>query len=255
VRSRADADRFLADLARAADREKIGEAPLRRLTAAFVRNGREGTGWTLLGNPTLMAPVRTPDVWPYLSDDDARAIRDGWSEGAGFLVASRFGLPLSLDAWDGYPAERARLLAAIRAAEAGPVLVLTGDTHAWWVNEIPDASGRQAGVELAVASVTAQSPFSDRLFAGRGRDLELLLNQENPHVHYVSGQAHGYIDLHLWTTEAVADFRAVSTVRSRRYRTFTEARFRIRRDGRSLRVTPEGGLSLAQAALFRGDRP
>jgi phosphodiesterase/alkaline phosphatase D-like protein len=248
--SRAEADRFLADLVGAADREKIGGAQLRRLRDAFVRNRREGTGWTLLGNPTLMTPVRTPEVWPFLSQDDARAIREGWRDGAGFLVASRFGLPLSLDAWDGYPAERARLLAAIREEDVGPVLVLTGDSHAWWVNEIPEADGCQAGVELAVASVTAQSPFSDRLLGGRGRDLELLLNRENPHVRFVSGQTHGYIDLELGTTEAVADFKAVSTVRSRRYRTFTEARFRIRRDGRSLRVTPEGGLSLAQSALF-----
>ncbi len=254
VRSRAEADRFLADRVGAADREKIGRAQLRRLRAAFARNRREGIGWTLLGNPTLMAPVRTPDVWPFLSDDEARAIRDAWSDGAGLLVASRFGLPLSLDAWDGYPAERARLLAAIREEDAGPAVVLTGDTHAWWVNEIAEADGRQAGVELAVASVTAQSPFSDRLLAGRGRDLELLLNRENPHVRFVSGQTHGYIDLALGRTEAVAEFRAVSTVRSRRYRTFTEARFRIRREGRGLRVTPESGLSLPQAALFRRDR-
>ena len=254
LRSRAEADRFLAGRVGAAEREKIGAAQLRRLSDAFARNRREGTGWTLLGNPTLMAPVRTPDIWPFLSADDARAIRDGWSDGAGFLVASRFGLPLSLDAWDGYPAERARLLAAIREAEAGPVLVLTGDTHSWWVNEIPETEGRQAGVELAVASVTAQSPFSDRLLAGRGRDLERLLNRENPHVRFVSGQSHGYIDLALGRTEAVADFRAVSTVRSRRYRTFSEARFRIRRDGRGLSLTPESGLSLPQAALFRQDR-
>jgi hypothetical protein len=130
----------------------------------------------------------------------------------------------------------------------------TGDTHAWWVNDIAEADGRQAEVELAMASVTAQSPFSDRLLAGRGRDLELLLNRENPHVRFVSGKTHGHIDLALGRTEAVAEFRAVSTVRSRRYRTFAEARFRIPRDGRRLRVTPERGLSLPQPALFRQDR-
>ena len=43
----------------------------------------------------------------------------------------------NLDAWDGYPAERARLLTAIRDGGVNDVVVTTGDIHTTWASDLP----------------------------------------------------------------------------------------------------------------------
>ncbi len=57
------------------------------------------------------------------------------------------------DAWAGYPPARERLLAAlVKSGVANPV-VLTGDIHSFWVNEIANAAGRPVAVELVASSI------------------------------------------------------------------------------------------------------
>lgn len=57
-------------------------------------------------------------------------------QGAGLPAGS---LPefTNLDSWDGYPAERARLLRAIEAADIDDTVVLTGDIHSSWSSDLP----------------------------------------------------------------------------------------------------------------------
>ena len=43
---------------------------------------------------------------------------------------------LSMDTWTGYPAARARLLGAVAERAPHSTVVLTGDIHSHWVNEL-----------------------------------------------------------------------------------------------------------------------
>ncbi|MDX2233049.1 MAG: alkaline phosphatase D family protein [Hyphomonadaceae bacterium] len=251
VASAEDAARFLRDDLGDPAREKLGAAQLARLEAAMGAARKAGVAWTLLANPTLMAPVRAPDVAPYL-DATARAqLAAGWRGGAGFLAAADHGLPLAMDAWDGYPAERERLYGAIRRAGVEGALVLTGDTHAWWANTLADASGAPVGVELATASVTATSAFSPANLGARADDFALLVNRDNPAVRYVSGATHGYIDLTLTRDRADAVFRAVETIARPAAHTFRQAAFRVTRGNGRLSLHSRAGLGLKEWVLFR----
>jgi phosphodiesterase/alkaline phosphatase D-like protein len=245
--TQADAVAFLRDVVGADQRGMLGAEQL-----THVRGVLEGTRrpWMLIANQTLMAQVKTPDVAPYLTPETEAALRERWSEAEGFLRASRFGLPLSLDSWDGYPAERERLYAAARAAGVGDLLVLTGDTHTWWANDLTCADGAPIGVELGAASVTSPSPLSEEMAGSRATSLGLLVNRENPAVRYVSGRSHGYLDLTLGREAGRATFVAVDTIMQRRYRVFREASFRlVKQDGR-LRMKGPRGLSLFERFLF-----
>ena len=68
-------------------------------------------------------------------------------------AASEVGLPLNLDAWDGYPAARERLLRSALDADAN-LLVLSGDSHNGWAFDL-DLAGAPAGAEFAGMSVTS----------------------------------------------------------------------------------------------------
>ncbi|MBI2753822.1 MAG: alkaline phosphatase D family protein [Betaproteobacteria bacterium] len=59
------------------------------------------------------------------------------------------------DAWDGYPAERARLYDIVEQSGAN-MLVLSGDSHMAWVNE-PHRDGRRLGLELSASTITGPS--------------------------------------------------------------------------------------------------
>lgn len=63
-------------------------------------------------------------------------------------------IPYNLDAWDGYGAAREQLLASAKQANAR-LVVLAGDTHNAWANELADAEGDAIGVELATSSVSS----------------------------------------------------------------------------------------------------
>ncbi|BDD04696.1 alkaline phosphatase D family protein [Aureibacter tunicatorum] len=61
-------------------------------------------------------------------------------------------LPYNLDAWDGYPVEREMVLKAFQGKR---LIVLAGDTHNAWNNDLTDGEGNLIGQELATASVTS----------------------------------------------------------------------------------------------------
>lgn len=63
-------------------------------------------------------------------------------------------LPYNLDAWDGYAYEREVLYTTINTLGKN-VVVLAGDTHNSWANELKDSSGNSIAVEFATTSVSS----------------------------------------------------------------------------------------------------
>jgi len=63
-------------------------------------------------------------------------------------------LPYNLDAWDGYAYEREVILGTAKALGKN-LVVLSGDTHNGWKNNLVDQGGNQVGVEFATASVSS----------------------------------------------------------------------------------------------------
>lgn len=242
---------FMRDVVHDDARALLGAGQLSQLSAAFADAGAARQAWVLLANQTLMANVVTPDLSRHLTPELEARLRAEWPGADGFLNASRFGLPLALDAWGGYPAARERLFAAARDAEAPALVVLTGDTHSWWANDLRDANGAAVGVEFGAASVTSPSAFGPRMLGERGRDFALLLNRANRDVRYVSGQTHGYVDLELTHARGAATFVAVDNIASPSYRAFPQARFALMpQPGGAPRLARPRHLSLLERLLF-----
>ena len=136
--------------------------------------------WNLLGNQVMIAPLEF------------------------------FGSPVNKDQWDGYAYERNRLFDTIIANNINNLVVLTGDIHTSWVNDIPlsgyDASGCQnsLGVEFVVTSVTSTSfnlPVSIS-----------LIKFANPHVQYAEITKRGYMILDVSKTKVQADYYYMNDV-------------------------------------------
>lgn len=63
-------------------------------------------------------------------------------------------IPYNLDAWDGYAVAREMVLGVAKAMQKN-LVVLSGDTHNAWANNLVNAKGEAVGVEFAVQSVTS----------------------------------------------------------------------------------------------------
>lgn len=227
----ADASDVAAFEARRQDptRRLIGEAQRRWLSETLGRSRASGKPWQLIGNQILMARVRGPDLGhfdqPWLVNLAmnlfSRPVRQRIAR---MISIFRLGLPWSLDTWDGYPAERERLYADLAQANVTPI-VLTGDSHAWWVNRLADQAGQRRAIEFGVASITSLSAGD----AAPQLPLGEALARANEEVLFCRQTGKGFLRLTLTRDAATADLMIVSTIRAKPYRLTTLRSFRIPR--------------------------
>jgi alkaline phosphatase D len=220
----------LTTLLSAPDRQLMGAAQEQWLADELRRSVQGGVTWQVLGNQILMAPVNAPDLSatpPQLADALERLLPGIKQQ----LKLTRFAFPLNTDSWDGYPGARARALGAMRAA-GGNVLVVTGDTHTAWANEVNDAGGRVA-VEFGATSIS--SPGDGEYFAPFGIDFAAGVRARNPHVKYSDSLKRGFLLLTLTPEQATAEFFVVSNITSKEYELTRAAAFT---------VAPEAGASV-----------
>lgn len=114
----------------------------------------------------------------------------------------------STDQWPGYERQRRRLLAAFAARPAANPLVLTGDIHSHWANDLVGAegdTGRIVGTELVTTSI---SSGGDGTAAPAGL---AALRSENPFVKFHSAQR-GYVVCDLTADRCLAAYRVVDVV-------------------------------------------
>jgi len=129
------------------------------------------------------------------------------------------GTPVNGDAWDGYPAERARFHAHFRDNAVGGIVVLTGDIHSSWAGELtedpydlatynPTDGTGSLGVEYVCPSVTSSSFYKTLGYRYREESIavEEATKADNPHIKYVEGDSHGFVILDITHDRAQAQF-------------------------------------------------
>lgn len=132
-------------------------------------------------------------------------------------VAERLGrlrMPWNLDAWDGYPAARTRFLQTC-AANAANAVILGGDSHNTWVNNLaaPDDAARMAAIEFAGASVTSPG-LEQALTAAAPGAREAMMRSANPHLAWCDVTNRGYGALKFTRGACEAEWVAFSDVRT-----------------------------------------
>ena len=231
-------------------REMLGASQIDFVDRTMRTSIGAGQPWRLIANQIIMAKVTAPDLTPHVTEEDLAALEQQWDQARAFVHLSTLGLPLNFDAWDGYPAARERFYDMVRDHDDDGMIVVTGDTHTWWANDLKDRSGAQRGVELGTHSVTSPSPYGPSFLGGKGADYALLTTRDNEDVRYLSGAHHGYIDLNITHDGARAEFMAVDTVESQNYNAFRLAAFDIEKEDGAATFTDSDGLGFKQGFLF-----
>ncbi len=110
------------------------------------------------------------------------------------------------DMWDGYPLARNRILGHVRDADVSNAVVLSGDIHSAWVNDLKtdfaDPASPAVATEFVCPSITARNPIGGRL---------ALLLATNPHVKFLDVR-NGYTVCDVTPDRWQADYRALKTV-------------------------------------------
>ncbi len=187
-------------------RQLLGPTQEAWVAGEMKRSAVSGRPWQVLGNQVVMARVQGPNVYKAFPPEMLPAIREklaapGQEQARRLAELFTFGVPANLDAWDGYPAARRRLLEAM-AAGGGNTLVLAGDSHAFWVNELSDDGGAaRMAAEFGTTAVTSPS-WGD---ATPDFDLGRMFADQNPEVVFCDQRAKGYVRLTLDREQALAE--------------------------------------------------
>lgn len=114
---------------------------------------------------------------------------------------------LDMDKWDGYTADRRRVLEV--AGRVPGTFVITGDIHANYAADLPLEFGHPQAPPVAVELIGTSISSG-----GSGSDSTPLLDQQrslNPHLRFVNSQR-GYVRCELTRTTLRADYRVVSGI-------------------------------------------
>ena len=129
------------------------------------------------------------------------------------------------DAWDGYPAARQRFIDHLIEARVRNPVLITGDWHSTFVNDIErdfsDPASATVATEFAGTSISTND------------DLDVYgpyygpFIRANPHIKFFDGDRRGYVrcllDRDRWRT----DLRMVTTVRDPAAPVYTFASFEV----------------------------
>lgn len=199
------------------------------LAEALRQSVRARKKWQVVGVGAVVGSTRAPAAAANWIGPDTPDYVAGRVKAA--LLASKLGLPSNMDAWDGYPAARARLLRS--AQEAGADLVmLAGDSHNAWAFELSEG-GKRAGVEFDGHSVT--SPGYESFFARvPPADVAKALVETNPALKWCDTGGRGYLTVTLTPEGATGEWLFVESILGRSSRVTRTHRLRTRSGRKAL---------------------
>jgi alkaline phosphatase D len=133
------------------------------------------TTWKIIGNQVMFAPMKA------------------------------FGQILNADQWDGYDFERNLITNQVINNNVKNLVILTGDIHTSWVNDVPGPSyngttgAGSIGVEFVGPSITS---YNFPIPVGQN-----IIKSFNPHMKYVNLDDHGFYYLDVRKTRTQADYK------------------------------------------------
>ncbi|MCF8604251.1 alkaline phosphatase D family protein [Gordonia sp. HY442] len=180
----------------------------------WVKNGITSSDarWQIVGNSVMISPLLIPPLDPART----KVITD-------LVGIPENGIPFNGDQWDGYVADRQRLLDAVDDAGQKNVVFITGDIHMSWANDIPRKPANYPGAgtvatEFVVTSVTSNN-LDDIVKAPEhtvGGAASAAIMATNHHTRWVDTDEHGYGVLTVTPAAARMDWYFVDSLTDRR---------------------------------------
>ena len=225
-------DRFLGEVLGDPSRTILSNEMESFLAKSLADSVGKRTTWRIIGNQIPVARTHVPDVGNRITPETT----GGNSMPESHNQFSRLGeldLPLYLDTWDGYPAARQRFYNLCRDAGARDLIVLTGDSHAFWANELYDGSNQPMGVELGTTGITSPGDFENYGPEGAAT-FDKLVSEHNREVVWTDCTQRGFVKLILTPESARAEYIVVNNVHSEQYRSSVLRKMSIVKRGNSL---------------------
>jgi alkaline phosphatase D len=111
------------------------------------------------------------------------------------------------DDWNGYPASRQRLLARIAQTRVSNPVVVGGDIHSFFANDLhldfDDPKSPVVATEFVGTSITSEGPPYDPIAA---------FIPDNPHIHFFESRKRGYVSVDVDAKQMTARMRVISDV-------------------------------------------
>ncbi len=146
-----------ADL-QAPGRSILGAVQRQWLLDGLDQAQSDGVTWKLIGNPTMIAPIRIQDY-----DTPEARIADP-------SLPTHAGLYLGTDSWDGFGWERDLVLSHLDTAAVKDVAFLTGDQHSFWATaltpDFDDATAPKVAYEYTGGAISSPSGIIENALAG-----------------------------------------------------------------------------------------
>lgn len=141
--------------------------------------------WTVLGQDLVMAGLRFGDGGP-----DTKF----WT-----------------DTWDGFPVARERLTQAIATLKPRNPVVLSGDYHSFWTNDVKlnadDPASATIATEFVGTSITSTGPSYEGLMSAM---------PNNPQIKFFESRKRGYMSIDVTPNQMTTRYRTISDVRDPR---------------------------------------
>ncbi|MGW9267356.1 alkaline phosphatase D family protein, partial [Gordonia terrae] len=223
--------------ARSAAIDDPARSILGRAQMSWLTNGLTSseTRWKIVGNPVMIAPVLIPPLDPQTTG----AV-------TALLGIPREGIPYNADQWDGYAADRRRLLESLRRDRVDNVVFITGDIHSSWACDIPAdpanyPGGGSVATELVGTSITSTN-IDDMLNVPAntaGVAVSSAFGATNHHVRWSEFDAHGYSVLTVTPAATQMDWYFVHDKTNPRSGQYYAKSYRVASG--TQRVVPAGG--------------
>jgi alkaline phosphatase D len=191
--------------AEAADRTMLGDAQREWFLNGL---GASRATWKFMLSELMFAPLKVNLLAPFGQEIAAAAFGGGATQLGNFFV--------SLDQWDGYPAERETILKFVDDHRIRNLVVLSGDIHAAFdakcLRDGAPASSAASVHEVVTTSISSNS-LGDNVGSYVGRNnVQGVITRSNPHCLWSDTDLHGYTLLTATPASLVVEHVTVDTV-------------------------------------------
>lgn len=231
------ADTFIKEVINNPERKMLSDDMLEYVSSQLTASKNLQQPWRLIANQIPIAKVNVPPLDDLLVQRQTKGYDPVAAEHARFVKQGKLNLPLYLDTWDGYGGAREAFYQMCQQAGCNDLVVLTGDSHSFWANELFSLSGDKMGVEIGTAGVTSPGDFESY-----GKDIAIEMDRRfavhNQEVLWTDNMHRGYVKVSLTPTEGTSDFIAVSSVTSSEYFAKTIRRYAFKPAKGTLEIGP-----------------
>ncbi|KAJ7709978.1 PhoD-like phosphatase-domain-containing protein [Mycena rosella] len=223
---------FVASVANAANRSLMGAAQEKWFYETLTESKNRQAVWRIIGQQIV------------------------------FTQLTLGGALVDLDDWDGYRANRERLLDHLYAGKIGNTIILSGDSHANWVSDLahpndtttynPITGHGAIGVEFAGTAVTSPSPFGEGAPPAATDPISSVFVASNPDLQWSEGSFRGFFTLTIDSNAVNATYYAMQDISSPNLDGFASATFIVKTGENRLSRPVAGGSVLAGVLKSNG---